>query len=144
MSGVQSSELIESDPGRAVGRVVLPQRALIGVDIVDVERLRRVLERSPAVEDRLFSPDEREYSHSKKDPVRHYAGTLAAKEAVIKAARLGVLGAWARRIEITRDGDGVPTVAIDGQPADVSVSISHDGGMAVAAALASPSDESLR
>ena len=144
MSGVQSAELSERDSGRLVGRAVLPHRAVIGVDIVDVERLRRVLGRSPAAEDRLFTPAEREYSHSKQDPVRHYAGTLAAKEAVIKAARLGVLGAWSRRIEITRDGDGVPTVSIDGQPADVSVSISHDGGMAVAAALTSPSDDSFR
>jgi holo-[acyl-carrier protein] synthase len=144
VSGVQSSELTEREPGRVVGRVVLPQRAIIGVDIVDIERLRRVLGRSPAVENRLFSATEREYSRSKKDPVRHYAGTLAAKEAVIKAARLGVLGAWSRRIEITRDCDGVPVVSIDGKPADVSVSISHDGGMAVAAALALPPDGSSR
>jgi holo-[acyl-carrier protein] synthase len=114
---------------------------IIGVDIVDIDRLRTTLERSPGLEDRLFSATERGYCHSMIDPVKHFAGTLAAKEAVIKAARLGPLVAWSRRIEITRDGEGVPTASIDGQLAPVSVSISHDAGMAVAAAITSAPDQ---
>jgi holo-[acyl-carrier protein] synthase len=114
---------------------------MIGVDLVDIERFRRVLERSPGLENRVFSGRERSYCRSKRDPVRHFAGTLAAKEAVIKAARLGALGAWARRIEITRDASGAPVVSLDGQIAPIWASISHDGGMAVAAAMMLPAGD---
>jgi holo-[acyl-carrier protein] synthase len=111
---------------------------MIGVDLVDIARLRALLERSPGLEGRLFSGTERRYCRSKSDPVRHFAGTLAAKEAVIKAARLGPLVAWARRVEITRDASGAPGVCLDGQAAPISASISHDGGMAIAAAMMLP------
>jgi holo-[acyl-carrier protein] synthase len=116
---------------------------MLGVDLVDVDRLQRLLERSPALESRLFSEAERDYCHSKPRPARHFAGTLAAKEAVIKAVRLGPLVAWARRIEISRDASGEPSAAIDGHRAALSISISHDGGMAVAVAMVQAGDESL-
>jgi holo-[acyl-carrier protein] synthase len=116
---------------------------MIGIDLVSIGRLRSVLERSPALEERVFSGAERSYCRSMPEPVRHLAGTLAAKEAVIKAARLGRLVVWARRIEIARDADGVPAASIDGQPAPMSVSISHDGDMAVAAAIILPRGDSL-
>jgi holo-[acyl-carrier protein] synthase len=116
---------------------------MIGIDLVSISRLRTALARSPGLEGRLFSGAELSYCHSMAEPVRHLAGTLAAKEAVIKAARLGRLVVWARRIEITRDADGVPAAAIDGRAAPMSVSISHDGDMAVAAAMILPEGESL-
>ncbi|HEX2235707.1 MAG TPA: 4'-phosphopantetheinyl transferase superfamily protein, partial [Actinomycetota bacterium] len=62
---------------------------MIGVDVVDIERLRAVLERRPRMEERLFTPAERAYCSGRVNPVEHLAGTLAAKEAVIKALRLG-------------------------------------------------------
>lgn len=116
---------------------------MLGIDLVTISRLRGALERSPKLEDRLFSEVERTYCRSMPDPVRHFAGTLAAKEAVIKATRSGRLVAWARRIEISRDAAGVPSVAIDGRVAPISVSISHDGDTAVAAAMILPSGDSL-
>jgi holo-[acyl-carrier protein] synthase len=116
---------------------------MLGIDVVSIGRLRAVLERSPGLENRLFSAGERSYCGSKPEPVRHLAGTIAAKEAVIKAARLGRLVAWARRIEISRDASGAPTVAIDGRDAPIVVSISHDGDSAVAAAMMLPPGELL-
>jgi holo-[acyl-carrier protein] synthase len=116
---------------------------MLGIDVVTVSRLRGALERSPKLEDRLFSEAERTYCRSMPEPVRHFAGTLGAKEAVIKAIRAGRLVAWARRIEISRDAAGVPSVAIDGRAAPVAVSISHDGDTAVAAAMVLPSGDSL-
>lgn len=87
---------------------------MIGIDAVDVERLRDVMDRTARAEHRLFTPSERTYCLTKGDPVVHFAGTLAVKEAVIKAARLGSLLAWSRRIEVSRDGAGVPRVEIQG------------------------------
>jgi holo-[acyl-carrier protein] synthase len=111
---------------------------MIGIDLVSISRLRTVLERSPGLEARVFSGAERRYCQSMPDPVRHLAGTLAAKEAVIKAARLGRLVVWARRIEIARDDDGVPAASVDDRAAPMAVSISHDGDMAVAVAMILP------
>jgi holo-[acyl-carrier protein] synthase len=116
---------------------------MIGIDLVSISRLSTVLERSPGLEARVFSGAERSYCHSMPEPVRHLAGTLAAKEAVIKAARLGRLVVWARRIEIGRDAAGVPAASIDGRPAPMSISISHDGDTAVAAAMMLPQGDSL-
>jgi holo-[acyl-carrier protein] synthase len=113
---------------------------MLGVDVVDIERLRAVLRRTPMVEQRLFTSAERAYFTSKPDPVVHMAGTLAAKEAVMKALSLGGLQAWARRIEVTRETDGAPSVRVEGREAGppISVSISHDAGVAVAVALRLP------
>lgn len=110
---------------------------MIGIDAVDVERLRTVMGRSEGTEHRLFTPAERNYCRTKGDPVIHFAGTLAVKEAVIKAARLGSLVAWGRRIEVRRDPSGAPLVKILGSPQRrFDISISHDGPVAVAVAVA--------
>jgi holo-[acyl-carrier protein] synthase len=110
---------------------------MIGVDVVDVVRLQRALERSPKLEVRLFTPAERAYCGARRNRAQGLAGTLAAKEAVIKALRLGPLPAWAQRIEVRRDRDGVPSAVVG--DTEVAVSISHDGPVAVAVALAPPS-----
>jgi holo-[acyl-carrier protein] synthase len=110
---------------------------MIGIDAVDIERLRDSFLRSPGLERRLFTDRERGYCRAKADPVLHFAGTLAAKEAVIKAGCLGRLVAWGRRIEIDRRSDGAPGARIRGLAhGTIHVSISHDGPMAVAVAVA--------
>jgi holo-[acyl-carrier protein] synthase len=108
---------------------------MIGIDIVDVERLRTALSRSPGLEARLFTDRERTYCRGRGDPAVHLAGTLAAKEAVIKSAGLGSLVGWARRIEIERDSRGAPHALVAERDLEVLVSISHDGGWAAAVAL---------
>ncbi len=110
---------------------------MIGVDVVDVSRLRSALERTPGLEERLFTKAERVYCRSKSRPLEHLAGTLAAKEAVIKALNAGSLAAWASRVEIEREDTGAPHARIDFQGAvrPVAISIAHDGPVAVAVAL---------
>ena len=111
-------------------------RSVLGVDVVSIERVRLLLESRPGLEKRLFTPAERAYCHSRRDPAQSFAGTLAAKEAAIKALRLGPLVAWARRVEISRDDSGAPSARVGDR--EVEVSISHDAGVAVGAALALP------
>ena len=117
---------------------------MIGVDVVDIARFRSALERSPALEERLFTKAERIYCRSKGHPEVHLAGTLAAKEAVIKALRLGPLVAWGPRIEVLRGDSGAPSARVAGTPeaGSIQLSISHDGGVAVAVALVDRSDTS--
>lgn len=114
---------------------------MVGIDVVDIERLRGALRRSPQLEERLFTKQERLYCKAAKDPLVHLAGTLAAKEAVIKALKLGSLVAWARRIEIGRDDDGAPSACVHKgrETLTIGVSIAHDGPVAVAVALAASS-----
>jgi holo-[acyl-carrier protein] synthase len=107
---------------------------VVGVDVVDVARFSAALARTPGMERRLFTSAERDYCRASRRPDVHLAGTLAAKEAVIKALRLGSLAAWAARVEIRRAPDGAPYARVGGR--SVAVSISHDGPVAVAVALA--------
>ena len=106
----------------------------LGVDVVEIQRFRAVLERSPGLERRFFTPAER--AHCGGSALR-LAGTFAAKEAVMKALGLTPAPAWARRIEVERDASGRPAATVAGR-APVAVSISHDGPVAVAVALATP------
>ncbi|MCD8315885.1 MAG: holo-ACP synthase, partial [Eggerthellaceae bacterium] len=60
----------------------------LGVDIVEIDRIRKILKRSPAFKN-IFSENERKYCDSMTDPAPHYACRFAAKEAVVKALGCG-------------------------------------------------------
>lgn len=112
----------------------------IGVDIVDVERLAAAIKRCPEMERRLFTPAERAFFRTHAAPAVHQAGSLAAKEAVMKALGLAPLVLWARRIEIERSRVGAPTAFVRRRSGEVQVevSITHDAGVAVAVAVVDP------
>src|SRR5436305_15297061 len=60
----------------------------IGLDLLDIERLERALERRPRLAERLFSEQELEYAARHARPARHLAARFCAKEAVAKARGL--------------------------------------------------------
>ncbi len=109
---------------------------MLGVDLVSVERFRDLLARNPGFSDRFFTAAERNYCRSKADAQLRLAGTFAAKEAVMKALGLTPAPAWARRIEIVRSDRGAPIARVLGRA--IPISISHDGGFAIAVAAAPP------
>lgn len=106
---------------------------MIGIDVVDVERFRGTLARSPGLLERFFTPAEIAYSRGFEDPELRLAGTFAAKEAVMKAVGATPAVAFAARIEISRRSDGAPMANFNGR--SVPISISHDHGVAAAVAL---------
>lgn len=61
----------------------------IGVDIVEIPRMARALERTPSMRTRLFTKEERDYCDSSARPAEHYAARFAAREAVLKALGTG-------------------------------------------------------
>jgi holo-[acyl-carrier protein] synthase len=65
----------------------------IGVDLVDIERFRRSLERTPSMRTRLFTDVELAYVEPQADPVPSLAARFAAREAVMKSLGVG-LGAF--------------------------------------------------
>src|SRR3954469_11156391 len=95
---------------------------------------------------RFFSPSEREYMATRPDPTGHAAARIAAKEAVYKALQSleGARGVGWREIEVTRDGDGRPTIKLHGLAARlaaehggvrVQVSLTHSATAAGAVAV---------
>ena len=62
----------------------------VGIDLIEIERVERALERRPRLAERLFTPAELAYARDRARPGRHLAARFAAKEAVIKALGRGV------------------------------------------------------
>ncbi len=84
----------------------------VGVDMIEIERVRRVLERYGArFRDRVFTP--REQAHCGDRP-RSLAGRYAGKEAVAKALGTGIGDVGWQEIEILSDGRGKPTLVLHG------------------------------
>lgn len=109
--------------------------AAVGLDLLEIDRLERALERRPRLAERLFTDGERAYAAARVRPAQHLAARFCAKEAVAKALRLT---AWSwQDIEVVSGDDG-PHVRLGGALADldvdVDVSLTHTGGMAGAVA----------
>jgi holo-[acyl-carrier protein] synthase len=86
----------------------------VGVDLIEIERIRRALERYPRFRERCFTEAERAYCDARPNPAQSYAGRFAGKEAVGKAIGLGVARAFAwREIEIV--GRPKPDVRLSGR-----------------------------
>jgi holo-[acyl-carrier protein] synthase len=112
----------------------------VGIDLLDVRRLERALERRPRLAERLFTDSERSYAAGKARPAMHLAARFCAKEAVAKA--LGLV-AWSfRDVEVVATA-GPPEVRLSGRAAaraselGVSpvVSLTHTDTVAGAVAL---------
>jgi holo-[acyl-carrier protein] synthase len=111
----------------------------IGIDLLEIERLERALERRPALAQRLFTEAELEYAAARARPSQHLAARFCAKEAVAKA--LGLSG-WAfRDVEVVATRT-VPEVRLHGAAAEragarrITVSLTHTRTTAGAVALA--------
>lgn len=115
----------------------------LGNDIIEIERVRQSIERhGQHFLNRLFSQAEQDYCYKFKDPVPHFAGRFAAKEAIAKALGTG-FGAelsW-HDLEILGDEHGKPIVHLTAAIKQrfnnprILVSISHSASHATAVAL---------
>jgi holo-[acyl-carrier protein] synthase len=88
----------------------------IGLDLIEIGRIARTLERYPSFRQRVFTEAEREYCDSRPNPPQHYAARFAGKEAVGKALGIGVARAFAwQDVEIA--GRPKPDVRLSGRVA---------------------------
>jgi holo-[acyl-carrier protein] synthase len=94
----------------------------IGTALVELDRFRLALERTPRIVDRLFSEDEQAYALRRKDPTERFAARFAAKEAVLKAMGVGLWRVPLREIEVVRAESGQPSVRLHGKAAEVAAS----------------------
>jgi holo-[acyl-carrier protein] synthase len=103
----------------------------VGIDVVDIERFKKSLERTPGLVSKLFTDVERTKS------IQSLAARFAAKEALVKALNLenGIL--WHEAEVVNLEG-GKPVFTFHGAVADlvestnVHLSISHEAGLATA------------
>ncbi len=119
----------------------------VGIDIIEIERMRDALHQRPRLAGRLFTARERAYCDRRSDPAPHYAARFAAKEATAKA-----IGRWLRwhDVEVTADSQGRPGISAAGEAAALArvseggrllVSLSHSRDYAVACVvLVSPQE----
>jgi holo-[acyl-carrier protein] synthase len=116
----------------------------VGIDVIEIERVRRALERYPGFRDRCFTEAERAYCDGRPNPAQHYAARFAGKEAVGKALGSGVRFTW-REIEIA--GRPKPGVRLSGKTrawaarvgaGEIDLSMTHSRELAAAICVVSP------
>lgn len=111
----------------------------VGIDLVRVSRIAESMRSfGPRFLQRLFTPDEQAYSTA--DPAvaaERLAARFAAKEAARKALRLEGGVGW-RQIEVRRNPDGACDLVLHDRaaelagPAEIALSMSHEGDLATA------------
>jgi len=115
----------------------------VGVDVAEVERVRRLLERRPRFTERCFTLGEREHAFRHCHPEQRLAARFAGKEAVMKSLGTGWRVIPWQDVEIT--GGGAPRVVLRGTAAaraealgvtEVLVSVTHTDTTALAVAVA--------
>ena len=117
----------------------------IGTDLVDLDRLRVVIDRTPGVVTRVFTEGEQAYARQRRDPTERFGGRFAVKEATMKALGVGLGAVAFRDIEVVRAESGAPHVRLHGAAAALAdaqgvvgwlVTLSHTDHLAHAMVVA--------
>jgi holo-[acyl-carrier protein] synthase len=123
----------------------------IGVDLVDLARFQRALERTPALKDRLFAQSE-QVEGDQPLPLRSLAGRFAAKEALIKALGDSTGVEW-HDMRVVKDALGNPSLELQDSTRRIAeargitalhLSMTHDAGVAIAYVIAEGGLDSAR
>jgi holo-[acyl-carrier protein] synthase len=118
---------------------------LVGIDIIEIERVKEALTRTPRLLQRLFTEQERLYCFSKKNPYPSLAVRFAAREALRKLHPAFTAGAAFHDVEVLSLEDGRPELLLYGSAAEIcreqgigkiSLSLSHSQEQAIAVVIA--------
>jgi holo-[acyl-carrier protein] synthase len=118
----------------------------IGMDVVEIDRIARILAGPPARAERFlarcFTAGERAYCDARRDRAARYAARFAAKEAAVKALGAPAGLGWLD-LEVTRD-DGAPAMGLGGAASGaaarlgvgrIHLTLTHDAGVAAATVI---------
>ena len=116
---------------------------LIGIDIIDIERVKEAIERTPRFLKRVFTRQEIDYCLSKKNPYPSLAARFAAKEAVRKVHPLFIGGIRYHDTEVVLNEKRQPQIVLHGKALErfeehfkqIAVSLSHAEKQAIAAVI---------
>lgn len=93
----------------------------IGVDMLEIARMQRAMERHPSFVRRVFTEEERAYCDAHAHPAEHYAARWAAREAVLKALGTGFSqGIGLGDVWVRNDASGRPRAMLGGRAAQVA------------------------
>lgn len=117
----------------------------IGTDIVEVERIRKSLEKNTSFRSLVFAEEEVAYCGKQGSGYQSYAGRFAAKEAFFKALGTGWRGNMAfHEVVVVNDAQGKPSLKIKGETRKfleaqgaytLHISISHTAAYATATVI---------
>lgn len=116
----------------------------IGIDIIEIDRIKNAIERNPRFLEKIFTKEEIKYFESRGMKIESIAGNFAAKEAISKSIGTGIRDFNFSDIEVLRNDIGKPIVktynnlkqiCIDYNVLEIKVSISHGKDYAVANAI---------
>lgn len=116
----------------------------LGVDLVDVERVARILKRRTTFVRRVFTPKEIEYCERQANPAESYAARWAAREACRKALG-GIRSMRWHDVRVDRAPSGAPRLILEGTSraradalgvSEVMVALTHERRMAAAFCVA--------
>jgi holo-[acyl-carrier protein] synthase len=119
----------------------------IGIDLVDVPRFDRALQRHPRLAERLFTDGERHDAHGRPERL---AARFAAKEAVLKTFGVGMGATTWRSIEVTLSESGAPSVLLHGPAEEMAklagitrlhLSLTHTSELAAAFVIGTSEEE---
>jgi len=117
----------------------------IGTDLVDLDRFRTVLERTPRIVPRLFTDGEQAYACGRRDPTEPLGARFAAKEAAMKALGVGLGEVDFHDLEVVRLDSGAPVLRVHGRASERAtvlgidrwmVTLSHTAHLAQAVVVA--------
>jgi holo-[acyl-carrier protein] synthase len=116
----------------------------IGIDIIEIRRVREVLARTPRFRERVFTVEERAYCEARGTGAapQHYAARFAAKEAAFKALQTGWRDglSW-HHVEVASTAAGAPLLLLSGHARELfdalgathaHLSLSHTAEHAIA------------
>lgn len=118
---------------------------LVGIDIIDIERIKSAVERTPRFLYRIFTQQELKYCFSKNDPYPSLAVRFAAREAVRKLDPVFTSGIHYQDVEVLTHEDGRPELKLYGAALEkcrqqgigaLSISLSHSKSQAIAVVVA--------
>ena len=117
----------------------------IGTDIIEIERIKKAIERRSGLLVKIFTPKERNYCLGRENPWPSFSARFAAKEAVMKALGAGFSQCSFSEIEIRRNHQGKPQIYLSGRALNLAkkqginywhLSLSHNKNHSLAFAIA--------
>lgn len=117
---------------------------LVGVDIIDIERIEQAVKRTPRILERVFTSGELEYCLARNNPYPSLAVRFAAREALRKLDVVFTHGVGFHDVEVALDTYGKPSLLLHHRArekaeqlgiTDLAVSLSHSKTQAIAVVI---------
>lgn len=118
----------------------------VGVDIIEISRISKAIEKYPNFIERIYTDREIEYCEGfPREKHVYYAVRFAAKEAIAKSMAQGIgKDMFFKEIELARESSGAPYVRLYGRAfsyqkklgiKEIKISVSHTRDYAIAFAV---------